>query len=248
MDLRIQRSVVANLGNRPDAIQAGPFVLGLDLSTDSPHINYATPVPGAGITAGDVRALVAAFGDRKPRLEYVVSCAPELEGLLVDAGFAVESRNEYLVCSPGTLTAVPSPPGFSIFSPDTDEELAAMISAQNEAFGGPFSASPEDVRRYRRNRSLGAVQVAARADDGEPAGGGSAVAPDEGLAEVGGIAVRQPFRRRGLAGAITAEITARLFAGGADVAWLEASGDDSGRVYERIGYRPAGQRLYIAKP
>jgi hypothetical protein len=36
------------------------------------------------------------------------------------------------------------------------------------------------------------------------------------------------------------------FEAGADLAWLEASGDDSWRVYERIGFRPAGRRLYVA--
>ncbi|WP_436527965.1 GNAT family N-acetyltransferase [Actinoplanes sp. HUAS TT8] len=247
MDLRIQRSVVANLRNRPDAVESGPFVLGLDLSTDSPHINYATPVPGAEITPADVRGLVQAFQALKPRLEYVVSCAPELEKLLLDAGFAVESRNEYLICTPETLAVPPAPEGFELFEPETDDELAGMIAAQNDAFGGGFTSTPADVERYRRNRAKGAVQVAARTADGQYAGGGTAVAPNEGLSEVGGIAVRPQFRRRGLAGAITAAITERLFAAGGDVAWLEASGDDSWRVYERVGFRAAGQRLYIAK-
>ncbi|MFI7249344.1 GNAT family N-acetyltransferase [Micromonospora chalcea] len=55
-----------------------------------------------------------------------------------------------------------------------------------------------------------------------------------------------PYRRRGLASAITADITRRLFGAGTEAAWLEASGEESWRVYERVGYRPAGQRLYIA--
>jgi ribosomal protein S18 acetylase RimI-like enzyme len=248
MDLRIQRSVVANLRNRPHPVESGPFVLGLDLGTDSPHINYATPIPGAEITPADVAELVAAFDGRPPRLEYVVSCAPTLEKLLIDAGFAVESRNEYLVCTPDTLAVPPAPAGFTILEPTTDEELTGMISAQNEAFGAEFTAGPDAVARYRRNIEQGAVFFAARTeDDGEYAGGGGSVAPNEGLSEVAGIAVRPSFRRRGLAGSITAAITARLFGDGVDVAWLEASGDDSWRVYERVGYRPTGQRLYIAK-
>nr|WP_318273126.1 GNAT family N-acetyltransferase [Micromonospora provocatoris] len=66
------------------------------------------------------------------------------------------------------------------------------------------------------------------------------------VSEVAGIAVRAPCRRRGLASAITADVTRRLFEAGAEVAWLEAGGEDSWRVYERVGYRPGGQRLYIA--
>ncbi|MEK8107202.1 hypothetical protein NKG94_22355 [Micromonospora sp. M12] len=70
MDVRIQQSVVANLSNRPAPVAVGPFVIGMDPTTASPHINYATPFPGAAITAADVAALVAAFRavDRKPRL------------------------------------------------------------------------------------------------------------------------------------------------------------------------------------
>jgi predicted GNAT family acetyltransferase len=66
------------------------------------------------------------------------------------------------------------------------------------------------------------------------------------VSEVAGIAVRTPYRRQGLAGTITADITGRLFDRETEIAWLEASGEDSWRVCERVGYRPAGQRLYIA--
>ncbi|WP_307234626.1 GNAT family N-acetyltransferase [Catenuloplanes indicus] len=72
------------------------------------------------------------------------------------------------------------------------------------------------------------------------------MAPHDGVSELAGIAVRPAFRRRGLAAAITAGITARLHAAGADVPWLEATGPDSGRIYERLGYRAAGERLYLA--
>ncbi|MEV6344648.1 GNAT family N-acetyltransferase [Actinoplanes sp. NPDC051851] len=248
MDLRIQRSVVSNLRSRPQAVEVGPFVLGLDESTDSPFINYATPLPGVTVTAADVTDLVTAFGNRKPRLEYVVSSSPELEPLLLDAGFAVEVRNQYLVCTPSTLTTPESPAGFDLFEPDTDADLAGMIGAQNVAFGGEDSATPADLDRMRRNRARGAVAVAAvTTDRTRYAGGGTAVAPHDGVSEVAGIAVRPEFRRRGLAGAITAAVTRRLFGQGVDLAWLEASGDDSWRVYERIGYAPAGQRLYISR-
>ncbi|KUL29854.1 GNAT family N-acetyltransferase [Actinoplanes awajinensis] len=247
MDLRIQNAVVANLRTRPDAVQAGPFVLGLDHGTDSPHINYATPLPGAAITSDDVADLVTAFGGRPPRLEYVTSCAPDLEKLLLDAGFAVEARNEYLVCTPSSLATPPVPDGFRVFAPVTDDDLTGMIAAQNQAFGGPASATPDDVARYRRNQDHGAVQITAQAADGRYAGGGTSTAPSDGVSEVAGIAVGEPFRRAGLGGAITAAITSRLFAAGVDLAWLEASGEDSWRVYERVGYRAAGKRLYIAK-
>jgi predicted GNAT family acetyltransferase len=65
---------------------------------------------------------------------------------------------------------------------------------------------------------------------------------------VAGIAIRPKYRRRGIASAVTADVTSRLFAAGTEIGWLEASGADSRRIYERIGYRATGNRLYISRP
>ena len=246
VDRRIQQSVVVNLSGRPAPVDSGPFILGLDPATPSPHINYATPRPGEPITAADVAALVTAFreADRQPRLEYVVNSAPDLEQLLVEAGFTVEERHGYLTCDPATLVAGDS--SHSVREPATRQDRAALVAAQNEACGGEPTATEVDIARIERLQTRGGVVLMALTEDGTCAGGGQATAPSDGVSEVAGIAVREPYRRRGIAGAVTAGITQRLFAAGADLAWLEASGEDSWRVYERVGYRPAGRRLYIS--
>ncbi|MCP2328464.1 ribosomal protein S18 acetylase RimI-like enzyme [Hamadaea flava] len=249
MDMSVQRSVVAQLSARPQVVEAGPFVLGWDPASPSKYINYATPVPGAAITPADVAALVAAFReiDRIPRLEYVVNIAPDLEGQLLAAGFTVEARHEYLVCTPDTFADVPDPDGVEVTEPDTDADYWGMITAQAAAFGDAFEVGPADIDRSRRTKERGGVVRMARSrPDGLIVGGGQASPPSEGVAEVAGIAVTEPFRRRGIAGAITAAITREAFARGVEGAWLEASGDDSWRVYERVGFVPTGKRLYLA--
>lgn len=245
-DVRIQQSVVATLSNRPTPVEVGPFVIGIDPTTTSPHINYATPRPGVTITAADVTALVEAFHatDRQPRLEYVTGCAPDLEALLTAAGFSVEARHTYLLCEPDTLRMPGTIDDVDLREPSTDPQRAALISAQNEAFGGDPVASEAEVSRLQRMQGAGGVAVIAVVD-GDCAGGGGASPPSDAVSEIAGIAVRAIHRRRGLGGAITADITRRLFAAGSKVAWLEASGEESWRVYERVGFRPAGQRLYI---
>ncbi|GLY07540.1 MULTISPECIES: GNAT family N-acetyltransferase [Actinoplanes] len=250
MDLRIQRSVVSTLRSRRQSVESGPFVIGIDPETDSPFINYATPVPGAPITAADVTALVKAFGEagRRPRLEYVTVTSPGLETLLLDAGFAVEERHDYLNCTPGSLIVPPAPDGFTLADPATDDDRAGLAAAQNEAFGGTPVAYPDQIKRFRRLQENGGVILAARTSGGDCAGGGQATVPSDGVSEIAGIAVRPAFRRRGVAGAVTAGITERLFSRGADFAWLEASGPDSWRVYERVGFSRAGNRLYISMP
>lgn len=250
MDARIQQSVVATLSSRPLPVEAGPFVLGLDPTTSSSSVNYATPRPGATITAADVSALIAAFraAGRQPRLEYVISCAPGLRALLTAAGFTVEARHTYLACLPSTLQSPPALDHFTLREPGTDAARAAMIAAQHEAFGADPVASEADIARLRRLQDGGGIAVMSVTGDGVCAGGGVAVPPADAVSEVAGIAVRTPYRRRGLAAAITAEITRRLFTTGADIAWLEAGGEEAWRVYERVGYRPTGERLYISLP
>jgi ribosomal protein S18 acetylase RimI-like enzyme len=249
MDMNVQRSVVAQLSQRPQVIEAGPFVLGWDPTSDSRFINYATPVPGAEISAAEVATLVAAFREiaRVPRLEYVVSTAPDLEGHLLTAGFTVEARHDYLVCSPETFADAPPPADIEVAEPVTDDDFRGMLGAQSEAFGGAIEVGDADIARSRRILArCGAVLLARSVPDGPVVGGGQASPPSEGMAEVAGIAVREAFRRRGIAGALTAAITRRAFAAGVEGAWLEASGEDSWRVYERVGYVPTGKRLYIA--
>jgi ribosomal protein S18 acetylase RimI-like enzyme len=250
VDVRIQESVFANLSRRPDPIASGPFVIGVDPATSSPWINYATPKPGAAITAGDVRTLVGAFREahRQPRLEYVVTCAPDLETMLKDSGWVPEARRDILICTPGSFTAAPLvEPLAVVHEPRADSERAALIAAQNEGFGGSAIAGPADVARMRSLQRAGGIAVMATTPGGVCVGGGEAGPCTDGVSTVVGIAVRSRFRRRGIAQAVTAAITARAFANGADIAWLEASGPESARVYARVGYRAAGQRLYIGK-
>lgn len=248
MDNIVQQSVVARLSQRPDTIDVGPFVIGWDPTTDSRYVSYATPRPTEPITAGDVTALVEAFRriDRIPRLEYVPGCSPSLEPLLLAAGFAVEARHTYLACTPDSLVVPPDPEGFEVFEPETDADRHGGIVVQNEAFGGAATATPSDVARMARTQRTGGVVLVARSTTGEYAGAGQASPPGVGLVEVAGIAVHERFRRRGIAAALTAAITATAFERGAEAAWMEASGEESWRVYERVGFVPSGQRLYIA--
>jgi predicted GNAT family acetyltransferase len=138
------------------------------------------------------------------------------------------------------------PDGFVIAEPASDEEVAAALAAQNEAFGEAPTATDADVARVRRTQAGGGVYLLARSVDGVIAGAAQASPPGAGVSEVAGIAVREAFRRRGIAGALTAAVTQAAFDHGVAAGWLEASGPDSWRVYERVGYVPTGKRLYIA--
>jgi ribosomal protein S18 acetylase RimI-like enzyme len=249
VDTPVQRFAVANLRRRPLVVETGGFVAGFDPATTSPYINYATPLPGAEPTGEDVTALIRAFRERglKPRLEFAPDAAPAVEPALRAAGFTLEQAHEYLVCTPATLVVPQSATGApEVETPATDEEYASIDAALSEAFAGEFASSPEGAARLRRSQESGGGVRFVRAPDGGCAGGATCSAPAVGTSELAGVGTRPAFRGRGIAAAVTAALTGAMFAAGAESVWLEYSGEGSRRVYERIGFRPQGTRLYMS--
>ncbi|MFF3917546.1 GNAT family N-acetyltransferase [Streptomyces sp. NPDC001852] len=248
----VQSFAVAHLLRRPAAREVGGFVVGFDPSTTSPYVNYATPFPGAEPTDRDIADLIAAFRERglKPRLEFAPDSAPAVEPALRRAGFGTEAVHEYLVCTPATL-AVPrsgngtaSPVG--VEAPASQADYTALDIALSEAFGGEWEPSPEGAARLRRTEEGGGAVRFVRASGGGCAGGALCSAPAEGTAELAGVGTLPAYRGRGIAGAVTATLAGTMFGRGARSVWLEYSGEGSRRVYERVGFRPGGTRLYVS--
>jgi ribosomal protein S18 acetylase RimI-like enzyme len=262
VDITVQNFAVANLRRRPLVVETGSFVAGFDPGTTSPFINYASPLPGADPAAAEIARLVAEFRSRdlKPRVEFAPGAAPAVEQALRAAGFAAEEEYEYLVCTPDTLVmprqrtgshgpAAVGPAGRTalpkVRAPRTDEEYLAIDAALAEAFGSEYDGSAEGAARLRRIEDHGGAIRFVAAPGGGCAGAGSCSGPAAGTCELAGVGTRPAFRGRGIAAAVTADLTAAMFARGAHSVWLESSGDDSRRVYERLGYRAAGTRLYL---
>lgn len=241
----VQSFAVANLLRRPAAVEVAGFVAGFDPTTTSPYVNYATPVPGAEPTDRDVSALIEAFRERglKPRLEFAPEAAPAVEPALRRAGFGTEAVHEYLVCTPVTL-AMPAG-STNVEVPDTDEDYTAIDAALSAAFRGEFASSPEGAARLRHTQENGGAVRFVRSDDGGCAGAAICSAPAAGTAELAGVGTLPAYRGRGIAAAVTATLARTAFGQGAQTVWLEYSGEGSRRVYERVGFRPAGRRLYL---
>ncbi|MEV5143524.1 GNAT family N-acetyltransferase [Streptomyces sp. NPDC052727] len=248
MDMQVQSFAVAHLRRRPVVAEIAGFVAGFSPDTDSPYLNYATPLPGAEPTERDLTALIEAFRERGllPRLEFAPEAAPAVAPALRASGFETEAVHEYLVCTPDRLT-VPRPAP-TVETPATDQEYAELDAALAEAFGGVFASSAEGAARLRRTQEGGGAVRFVRAPEGGCAGGASCSAPAEDTAELSGVGTRPAHRGRGIAAAVTASLTSAMFAQGVGSVWLEYSGEGSRRVYERVGYRPRGTRLYVSLP
>lgn len=131
-------------------------------------------------------------------------------------------------------------------TPVTDEDYAALDVALSEAFGGQFASSAHGAARLRRVQENGGAVRFVRAPDGGCAGGASCSPPAVGTRELSGVGTRPLLRGRGIAAAVTAALTEAMFAQGAASVWLEYSGEGSRRVYQRVGYRRQGTRLYMS--
>ncbi|WP_214413609.1 GNAT family N-acetyltransferase [Sphaerisporangium fuscum] len=248
MGTNVQSFAVANLRRRPEVVETGGFVVGIDPSSTSPYINYATPVSGARPTSGDVAALIGTFRERglKPRLEFAPDAAPTVEAALRDAGFTTEQVHEYLVCTPATLAMPPAATLALVETPSTDQDYLSIDEALAEAFDNEFPPSPEGAARLRRTEENGGAVRFVRAPGGACAGAAMCSAPAMSTSELAGVGTRPAFRGQGIAAAVTATLTTTMFDRGAESVWLEYSGAGSRRVYERVGYRPEGTRLYMS--
>jgi GNAT superfamily N-acetyltransferase len=220
----------------------GPFLATFSPDSANPFLNYAVPDDGAKPTPADVAGLTAAYRRRDlvPRLEFLAATAPAAEAALLAAGYEVERRIPVMLCPPGALHEVPPPAGIELVVPESDVDLKGMLTAQFEAFGDP---GEPDVAGARENKG---VRVYARdARTGEPVGGGQATPVVDGTTEVAGIAVREPYRRRGVGAAITAWVTAAVHEQGAHTVFLTPAGVNEQRMYARVGYQAADDMLHL---
>lgn len=245
---RIQAYLRRAASHGRDTARIGPFQATFNRESANPYLNYALPDDGATPSPDDVDALIAAYRHRgrRPRLEYLPGIAPALEPALLDRGFSVEGRLPLMVCRPGSGGDLPVPPGMELIVPATDEDLAAMLTVQHEAYDD-LPPGPADLARLRGGLDAGGLAVLAReAATGEPVGAGGASVPDDATTEIAGIGVRTAYRRRGVAGAIVARLLREATAAGITRPFLMAASEAEARSYGRAGFVEVARILHVS--
>lgn len=246
----IQNYIRTNASRGRETEQIGPFLATFSPHTTNEYLNYAIPDAGARPTPDDVEALAEAFErhDRKPRLEFLPGVAPEVEAALAGAGYVVDDRLPLMDCPPESAVGLPAPDGIELLAPEFDDEILAMLTVQHTVYESPDRLTPDHVRRHRAGRAAGVLAVLARdLATGEPAGAGICDAIHDGIAELAGFAVSEPFRRRGIAGAITSYLTREAHAAGATTVFLTPGGPEAERVYTRAGYRRSDEVIFMSR-
>jgi ribosomal protein S18 acetylase RimI-like enzyme len=227
-------------------VRIAPFTVTLDEGDPLRFLNYAIPDDGAKPDADAVAAMRRAFRehDRLPRLEWVEEAAPAVAPALAAQGMIEELRTPLMTCTPDDLVAAPSGVPGTTVADVGDGDLRDTANVQRAAFGmAPLGASetPPDARR----RGGGAVLARV---NGAPAAAASWTVVLDGTSEVTGVATAEAFRRRGLAGVVTAAAARAAFAAGARLCVLSPGGDAAQRVYARAGFRGAATMLHWSDP
>ncbi len=248
MDTLVERYLRASIAQGRETERIGPFLASFSRSTRNPYLNYAIPDDGAQPSAGDVAGLIDSYERRKlkPRLEYLTSCAPRVEDALLAGGFVVEGRLALMLADDRAVDARP-PAGIELLAPTTDDELRGVRQVQHEAYADPDPVDEAAIARLRRNLAGGAGAVLARSiDDSEPAGAGEYTSPIDGVCEVTSIAVREPYRRRGIAAAMTSWLLNEARAAGVTTPFLMADEAEE-RIYARVGFTTTSRVLHISR-
>ena len=233
----IQRALRASIEGRAERL--GPFVVRYDDHNDNPFLNYAIPDDKATPTTQEVDSLIAAFREkgRRPRLEYIAPL-PDVDRALEAAGFITDLELALMTVTPATFIKPEAVSGLELEHLGPDDDLWAVVSVQNAAFGATTPADRHVVERQRATLEAGGGVVLARCF-GVPVGAGSFTPPKYELAEIVGVGVLAAYRRRHVATATVGALTEAVFATGA-TPYLQTETVNEDRLYGSLGYVTVG--------
>ena len=231
---QLQAFLRATAASGREVVRVGPFEAYLDTTDEMKYLNYAIPDDGSLPSEDEIAALRVVFRERSrlPRLEWLDEVAPAVKDALAAVGMQEELATPLMACA-----------GDQLRVPEVDVEIAPASAAdaldvrnlQRVAFG---QAPIDSVSAETPERTL-----LARID-GEIVSASAWTEVIEGVSEVAGVATAEPFRRRGLAGALTAAAAQAAFDEGADLCLLSPGDETAMRVYERAGFTRVATMLH----
>lgn len=244
--LRIQAFLRAAAAPGREIVRVDPFTAYLDPRDDLTFLNYAIPDDGAVPQAPAIAELRTRFRarNRLPRLEWIEEAAPEVAAALEAAGMEEELRAPLMSCGPSELLEASADVPDLAVGAVGDPDVRECVNLQRKAFGGEelgAGKEPADPRRH------GGGAVLARSGDTPVAAAGWTPVID-GVSEITGVATAELWRRRGLAGAVTAAAARETFAAGAGLCVLSPGNEGALRVYERAGFRRVAVMLHWSDP
>lgn len=248
---RVQGYVHVKTRAGRESLIVGGFALYLPLGNEAGGVGLALPTQpdcDLNLSLRERIERIAAKRGHTACFHWLDCFAPKLAGALNVAGYEVRESTPLLVCEPGQVIWPTTEPlemvtiGAGSLPEDVDENWNI------NALGFDPSATlaqPADVLDFQR--SLEKSRAFTARLDGVGVCAGMYTDIHDGVTELVGVATLQTYRRRGIGGALTAFATQTAFADGASLAFLTAANEEASRVYQRVGFRPAGSLLLLAK-
>lgn len=224
-----------------DAETQGPFTLFIGRGA---WAYYARPRLGlvGDVSRDDVLALLARQRelDVPTEIEWQPSVTPSLTDAARAAGMVVHEFRLMVHADDANPSAEPDPASAARLVRATDD-LAELLSAQQQGFGASETVDEAAVRTLRARMEAGVTRVAA----GYPAGAGRPVCvgmhnPVGEVSELVGVSTVPSARRQGWAARVSKALVADALALGVRTVLLSAAGDDVARVYRRAGFVDIG--------
>jgi predicted GNAT family acetyltransferase len=231
-----------------EVVSAPPFTLFFHTTDESSDANYALPDASESSNLQDsLRRLQTIFTERarKPCLQFIEEEFSHLVPVLRSSGWSKVERSQVMICTPETYRPAPEVLGLAITTLSHESRVEEICEGlDTNALGFDPQAERATLQEAEEFRSSLLLSRAFTAHLHEhPVGAGMFTEIHEGLTELVGITTLEPFRRRGIAAALTAYMTRRAFQQGATLAFLIAANARAGRVYERVGFRPCATRV-----
>ncbi len=227
-----------------------PFVLFINDEITVSAYNYADVVPWSAMPGCErIEEVMAHYRARGhgPYFNFTLEMAPEgLAEALQSAGCALESRKYVMFQHEAVDPPIPADVRLGETGP---EDMRAADRILSVSFGSGKSAWQEPTLRAKlvaRMWSAGMRQLGAWVD------GRLAAAVHlhtvVGVGHITGMATAPEFRGRGLAGLLTAYAARSAHEEGAALIALEVATPEAERVYSRVGFRRAAERVEYSSP
>lgn len=236
----------AGLGG--EVVAVGPFRVIFSRSSENIWLNQAMPYEPLGSSeevVARLQQLRQLFAERRrsPLLEFNEPLWPELPPLLDAAGFVEDGREPLMLCVPDDFRPFLNPAVAVRFlsGRDTDADLAAYRQIFGQVMELDLWRSTEDVRVEVER--LGGRCHALAALEGTPAGTGF-ISSSHAVAEITRVATLPEARRRGVAATLTTFMVQDRLAAGDTLVWLTAQNPEAQALYQKLGFRLVGDRLY----
>jgi predicted GNAT family acetyltransferase len=246
---RLQEYLRFQASQHREVVPVPRFTCFFNASDSSEEANYAIPdEEGCDDLQASLLRLQTVFAERdcKPYLQFIEDGFAHLQTVLQASGWAKVAQMQVMVCTPESHRPAPNISGLHIVTLSHESGVEAIRESLDTNILG-FDPQAEEratifaAEEFRQDLRLSRAFTARLHE--QAVGAGMFTEIHDELTELVGITTLEPFRRRGIAAALTAYMTQIALQLGAVAVFLIAVDELAGRVYERVGFRPYATRV-----